>query len=201
MKPKSADLASEPRVDTGFEADGSVRTRKQQLAFARMQSAASKLAELLSGDAIDTSELNQRALHAIVVDLFEIAMASGVVGFKEAACFVLSRVAQTVGKTAAEIVHIELLQGIYIAVSARFKEQGVTPKAEVLEYDSLADLVTDEDDWETEELAELEAEYQKWARPFSRCHQNLGSPPRETEPPSQDVSSAAATDARLGRFT
>lgn len=183
MKPKSTDEATALRGDAAIEADRSRHAMREQelVANAKMQSAASKLAVLLGKDIAHNNELD-RGVFSVVTELVELAMNSGAVTFKDAARFVLAHITQATGEDAADVVHIDMLQGVYIAVSGRYKEQGVTPKTEVLEVESVEELAAEEDDWETEELAEMEATYQRWARPLSRCYMELGSIPRECDP-------------------
>lgn len=139
-----------------------------------------------------------RAMFSIVIELVERAMALGEVTFKQVVIYVRSSIWDLTLDDTAEELDIDMLQGAYIAISGRYKEKGVTPKSEVTQVESVEDLIGVEDDWETEELAEMEAEYQEWASALSAFYREL-SAFRGNHAPPQDGLPAPAEDERLVR--
>lgn len=135
-----------------------------------------------------------RAMFFIVIELVERAMGEGDVTFKQVVNYVRAFIWDSTLDDTANELDIDMLQGAYIAISGRYKVKGVTPKSEVVAVESVEELIDEEDDWEAEDLAEMEVEYQKWARPLSRCYMELGSIPSECHP-DQGGTSAPGTDA------
>jgi hypothetical protein len=149
----------------------------------------------------DFSRKWEKMMFSIVTELVERAMDEGAVTFKQVAIYVRKCISESTTGDTDDEPDIDLLQGAYIAISGRHRVHGVTSKAVVVAIESVEELIDEEDDWETEELAEMEAEYQEWAMPLSRCYRELGSSPKGYEP-LQDGPPAPAEDAvRIERPT
>ncbi len=113
----------------------------EKAAKAKMLGAAAKLAQLLSKNTrMNITPEQEQAMLPIVIELFEGAMELGYVKFKQAARYVREFIAGNIDQDAADSIPMDTLQGAYIATARRHADKGVTPKAEVITVDSIADL-------------------------------------------------------------
>ena len=68
------------------------------------------------------------------------AMERGFVLFPEAALYVRDFIARDMGRAKADAIPFALIQGAYIGLQGSFKQLGTTPKVEVIDFESLAEL-------------------------------------------------------------
>lgn len=167
----------------------------------RLLSSLKELSDLIGkNEPRDLADKWDRAMFSIVIELVVRAMGLGEVTFKQVVNYVRAFIWDLTLDDTANELDIDMLQGAYIAISGRYKERGVTPKSEVVAVESVEELIDDEDDWETEELDEMEAEYQEWASPLAEFYRKFNAHLGEYEPRG-DMPPAPAEDARLARPT
>lgn len=99
------------------------------------------LASLLSKNTRSniTPEQEQQLL-PILTKVFDAAFRLGYLKFQEAAKFVLDQIRAALGDEAADAITLDHLQGSYIGMAGKYKEQGASTKKEVVSVEDLAEI-------------------------------------------------------------
>ena len=87
-------------------------------------------------------EFDDAALMPILARLMDAAIRLGYAKFKHAAQFVLNSIRDKFGDNAADSLTLDHLQGSYIAVAGKYKEKGTDSKKEVINVDTLEEIVS-----------------------------------------------------------
>ena len=132
--------AAAPTRPTGtkIEAGDSEEVKK---AKADLMAGLGDLASLLAkpGRTNITPEEEQRLL-PILTKVFDAAFRLGYLKFKDAAKFVLDQIRGALGDDAADAITLDHLQGSYIGMSGRYKDQGASTKKEVVSVEDIAEI-------------------------------------------------------------
>ena len=86
-----------------------------------------------------TPEQEQKII-PVLTRLFDAAFRKGYYKFKDAARFVLDSISIRIGKEVADEITIDHLQGAYIGMAGRYKEQGADSKRDVVAFESKDEL-------------------------------------------------------------
>lgn len=86
-----------------------------------------------------TPEQEQKII-PVLTRLFDAAFRKGYYKFKDAALFVLDSISSRIGKEVADEITIDHLQGAYIGMAGRYKEQGADSKRDVVAFESKNEL-------------------------------------------------------------
>lgn len=132
---------AKPAAPAAAPAKPDALSEREKAAKAKMMAAAAKLADLLGKNTrLNITPEQEQKLLPIVIELFDGAMELGFVKFKQAARYVRDFIAQAIDQDAADSIPIDTLQGAYIATARRHTDKDITPKAEVVAVDSVAEL-------------------------------------------------------------
>ncbi len=82
----------------------------------------------------------ERALLPVLTQVMDASFRLGYYKFKASAKFVLDTIRTKYGKDAADMITLDHLQGAYIGMAGKYKDQGASTKREVIEVESLDEL-------------------------------------------------------------
>ncbi|NBW50890.1 MAG: hypothetical protein EBR49_12530, partial [Betaproteobacteria bacterium] len=120
-------------------------TEREKAAKAKMFNALGKLAALAGKNTrMNWTQEEEQQLLPIVIELFDGAMELGAVSFQQAVVYVRDFISTNLDAETADSIPFDTLQGAYISVAGRHKDKAVTPKKEVVSFDSLEELGTPE---------------------------------------------------------
>lgn len=120
-------------------------SEREKAAKAKMFNALGKLATLAGKNTrMNWTQEEEQQLLPIVIELFDGAMELGAVSFQQAVAYVRDFISTNLDSETADAIPFDTLQGAYISVAGRHKDKAVTPKKEVVSFESLAELGTPE---------------------------------------------------------
>jgi len=147
---RQADVFSEPsnRIDRlkAAEKPATPTSEGAQKAQADLDDALKDLgqvfldANLFVQKAVPTNELDEAKLIPVLARLLDAAFRLGYHKFKDASKFALDTIRAKFGDAAADSITLDHLQGSYIAMSGKYRDQGADTKKDVVSVESLAEI-------------------------------------------------------------
>ena len=147
---RQADVFSEPsnRIDRlkAAEKPAAPTSEGAQKAQADLDDALKDLgqvfldANLFVQKAVPTNELDEAKLIPVLARLLDAAFRLGYHKFKDASKFALDTIRAKFGDAAADSITLDHLQGSYIAMSGKYRDQGADTKKDVVSVESLAEI-------------------------------------------------------------
>lgn len=114
---------------------------KQEIAKQDLEDALGDLSMILTkGTRLNMMPEQEQKLLPVLTKLMDAAFRLGYYEFKRAARFVLDTVKDRLGKEASDQITLDHLQGAYIGMAGKYKDEGASPKKEVISVESLDEL-------------------------------------------------------------
>ena len=114
---------------------------KQEIAKQDLEDALSDLSMIITkGTRLNMMPEQEQKLLPVLTKLMDAAFRLGYYEFKRAARFVLDTIKNRLGDDVADQITLDHLQGAYIGMAGKYKDEGASPKTEVISVESLDEL-------------------------------------------------------------
>lgn len=126
------------------QAAGVSDAEKKAKALSDLNDALGDLANLFGKDfKANMMPEQEQKLMPVLTRVMDAAFRAGYYSFKQAARFVVDTIRQRIGAEVADAITLDHLQGAYIGMAGKYKEQGATSKRDVVAVESLDELRTE----------------------------------------------------------
>jgi len=114
---------------------------KQEIAKQDLEDALSDLSMIITkGTRLNMMPEQEQKLIPVLTKLMDAAFRLGYYEFKRAARFVLDTIKNRLGNEVSDQITLDHLQGAYIGMAGKYKDEGASPKKEVISVESLDEL-------------------------------------------------------------
>lgn len=115
--------------------------RQGEELIAQAQAVLARQSDILGrGGRLGITQEQEQKLLPVLTRVMDAAFRLGYYKFKDAARFVLDTIRAKLGGEAADQITLDHLQGAYIGMSGKYRDQGASTKREVIEVESLDEL-------------------------------------------------------------